>query len=83
VSLILFGACAHPIPLDPRLTCVAHCTLVVDPLAILIFHGTELTVPIPNEPALVGLAVCTQCVCASSTHLCLTLSMGLRVTITH
>ena len=75
----VIGAClANAVPIPSPIVCSGPCGLVVD--MTLVIRSFSVSIPIPNDPGLIGRSFCTQgfAICPGQ---CFTLTQGLRVTI--
>ena len=86
VQFMLIGLCApSPAPVGQPLTCVTGPCNIGVRLGLAVAINTNfnsVVVQIPNNPGLVGLNVCLQCVEIILAQACLTLSQAVRVVIT-
>lgn len=76
---IIIGTPIAPLPLPSPPMCVAGCFLGCQPIVFLNAPGATLA--IPNNPALIGLQLCLQCLCQLSGTVCFTISQATLVTI--
>lgn len=67
-----------PLPLPSPPLCVPGCLLGCQPLVVLNAPGATLN--IPNNPSLIGLILCVQCLCQTASG-CFNLSQAMTVTI--
>jgi hypothetical protein len=78
-TVILGTPLATPLPLPAPPMCVAGCFLGCQPIALL--SGPSQTLPIPPNPALIGLQLCIQCLCQPGGALCFNITQATLVTI--
>ena len=78
-QLIIIGTPIVPLPLPSPPMCVVGCTLGCQPIVTLPAPGA--TIAIPNNPALICLQLCIQCVCQVSGAACFTASQATLVKI--
>lgn len=81
ISRVLLGTSRMPVALDPSLTCVANCTVDLDPLAQV--AGSMWMLTVPTDPTFVGFCVRVQCACIdlSGSTPCVTISEAIDVCI--
>jgi hypothetical protein len=71
----LFGACTQAFAIVPPTVCApAACTLAVNPIGSFFVMGSNVTLPIPMDPSLVGRYVCFAGLCVDLTLACVTLT---------
>ena len=84
ISILAFGGCNNR-PLPWPATCMEcrNCNLDVFPvLALLAWDGvTDLKLPIPNDPGLVGAETCVQNACSIPARSCACLSNAIWIRI--
>jgi len=78
-QFIIIGTPIAPTPLPSPPMCTTGCTLGCQPATIQ--PGPTLTVPIPNNPGLVGAQLCLQCLCQVAGAICFTISQATLVVI--
>lgn len=79
-QLIILGVpLGAPVPLPSPPMCVAGCFLACQPMVLI--NAPGLTIPIPNNPGLVGAQLCIQCLCQPVGAACFTISQGTLVTV--
>jgi hypothetical protein len=71
---------ATPLPLPSPPMCVAGCLLGCQPIVFLSLPSATFTVP--NNPALIGLRLCIQCLCQPTGAVCFNITQATAITIT-
>jgi hypothetical protein len=78
-QVIIIGTPMPPLPLPSPPMCATGCTLGCQPITSQ--PGSTLTLAIPNNPVLVGLQLCLQCLCQVAGTTCFTISQATLVVI--
>ena len=78
-QFVVLGTSLTPVALPSPPLCVPGCMLACQPLLVVAAPG--LTIPIPNNPGLVGLQLCVQCLCQPTGGTCFELTQATQVTV--
>jgi hypothetical protein len=78
-QFIIIGTPIVPTPLPSPPMCSTGCMLGCQPINV--SPGPTITVAIPNNPSLVGLQLCLQCLCQVAGTICFTASQATLVII--
>lgn len=76
----ILGTPTAPQPLPSPPMCMPGCSLGCTPMVFLPLFG-DWSLPIPNDPTLVGAQACIQCVCVPTSGACVYLGQAVLVTI--
>jgi len=80
---LLLGGPQSPIPLGPPIACLNNCVLAVNPWLHVGGAGgsPSISIPVPNNPALIGARMRFQGACVDLGRGCLTLTMAVELTV--